>query len=361
MTPPMSQTDTDQAAGRLPVAETKNTTACAELPGEGLSASANALWRPPRLSVLIPTYNYARYLPETIESVLEQDFSDYELVIIDDCSQDESEAVIRNYASKDRRIRFKINRPNLGMVSNWNRCLSLAVGEYVQFLFGDDKLANKRTLGTMVKMLDDYPTAVLAVAARNIIDEDSKVMEVCDHLGGSGLHQGREVIIRCLAENANLVGEPSVVMMRRQEAARRGFNPAYRQLPDLEMWFHLLERGHAVYNTEPLYSFRRHALQQTAVNRLQQIGEREGLLLLAEYYTRPWLRSQRRHKLLFNQIYWMRKRDRSEAGSSELAQILMQSLGRGWYAWYWSLRKLGRPFTNLRRFFLKHILGRAVR
>src|SRR3954453_9924295 len=94
---------------------------------------------PPKVSVLIPTYNYARYLSEAIESVLEQEFQDYEVVIVDDCSQDESEEVIRRYAARDGRIRFHFNRPNLGMVANWNYCLSLARGEYVQFLFGDDK------------------------------------------------------------------------------------------------------------------------------------------------------------------------------------------------------------------------------
>ena len=187
------------------------------------------------------------------------------------------------------------------MVANWNYCLSLARGEYVQFLFGDDKLADRQALAKMVRLLEANPSAVLAAAARNIIDDNSEVIEVSSHLGASGLHTGFEVIIRCLEKNANIVGEPSVVMMRRKDALR-GFNPEYRQLPDLEMWFHLLERGNAIYTTEPLYSFRKHALQQTAVNRINQIGERESMFLLADYYGRPWLKNWKSRKFLFRKF-----------------------------------------------------------
>ena len=77
----------------------------------------------PTVSVLIPTYNYARYLPVAIESVLAQDFHDLEVVIVDDCSQDDSAEVIRHYAGLDPRIRFHLNRQNLGLVPNWNFCL----------------------------------------------------------------------------------------------------------------------------------------------------------------------------------------------------------------------------------------------
>src|SRR3974377_931912 len=97
----------------------------------------------PKVSVLVPTYNYARYLPEAIESVLEQDFQDFEVLISDDCSTDGSAEVIARYAAKDSRIRFKIHPANLGMVENWNWCLSEARGDYIKFLFGDDRLAGR--------------------------------------------------------------------------------------------------------------------------------------------------------------------------------------------------------------------------
>ena len=107
----------------------------------------------PKISVLIPTYNYVRYLPEAIESVLEQDWRDLELLISDDCSTDGSGEVIAQYAAKDSRIRFQIHPTNLGMVQNWNWCLSEARGEYIKFLFGDDKLASPQALGKLLQLL----------------------------------------------------------------------------------------------------------------------------------------------------------------------------------------------------------------
>ncbi|MDB6066927.1 MAG: hypothetical protein JWR26_3135 [Pedosphaera sp.] len=330
-------------------------------PGQpALPARSRTESRSPRVNVLIPTYNYARYLPETIESVLEQDFQDYEILIVDDCSTDESQAVIRHYAAMDSRIRYRFNPSNLGMVANWNYCLSQARGEYVQFLFGDDRLASRAALGKMVRMLEGHPSAVLGVAARNIIDERSRITEVASHLGASGLHDGHEVITRCLETNANIIGEPSVVMIRRSEGMR-GFCDQYRQIPDLEMWFHLLEAGDAVYTSEPLYSFRKHPRQQTEVNRVDKVGEREHLLLLAEYYGRPWLKARQHRNLLFSQIYWLKKKGDGSRISRELESRMMRGLGKGRYAWLWSIHRATRPFSNLQRFYLKHILHRSVR
>lgn len=327
---------------------------------QNAAPSAGVQARSPKVSVLIPTYNYARYLPEAIESVLEQEFQDFEMVIVDDCSSDDSRSVIRHYAAVDGRIRFRFNPVNLGMVGNWNYCLSQARGEYVQFLFGDDKLASRKTLGKMAGLLDQNPSAVLAAAARNIIDDNSNILEIAAHLGASGVYRGRDVITRCLEKNANLIGEPSVVMLRRTDAGR-GFDARYRQIPDLEMWFHLLEKGNAVYTSEPLCSFRRHPRQQTEVNRINQVGERENMELLAGYFVSPWLNVRQRPQLLFSQIYWLRKKMRGDPASRELESRMMAVLGPGRYRRCWIQYKLCRPFSNFRRFCYKYLLGRSVK
>jgi glycosyltransferase involved in cell wall biosynthesis len=82
----------------------------------------------PRVSVLIPTYNYGRYLAEAIESVLAQDFLDLELLIVDDCSTDNTREVIQPFCDRDARVHFTVNSTNLGMVNNWNHCLKQARG-----------------------------------------------------------------------------------------------------------------------------------------------------------------------------------------------------------------------------------------
>ena len=95
----------------------------------------------PIVSVCIPTYNGSQFLKECIESILAQTFSNFELLIIDDRSSDNTIDLAEEYATRDSRIKVTINTQNLGLVGNWNRCLEIARGEWIKFVFQDDLLA----------------------------------------------------------------------------------------------------------------------------------------------------------------------------------------------------------------------------
>ena len=177
--------------------------------------------RMPKVSVLIPTYHYARFLPEAIESVLTQDFADFELLVSDDGSKDGSAEIIREYARRDPRIRGEIQPKNLGMVSNWNWCLAEARGDYVKFLFGDDRLASPRTLGRMWRPCST-PSRARRPRRHRPPDPRRKFPP------GRGLGRGwsapgyqararRHRAAACGADR-NLIGEPSAVMFRRAAA-----------------------------------------------------------------------------------------------------------------------------------------------
>lgn len=92
----------------------------------------------PTITVCIPTYNGARYLRECLDSVLAQTFTDFEILIVDDCSSDDTVSIAREYASRYSCIRVVVNGQNLGLVGNWNRCVELVQGEWVKFVFQDD-------------------------------------------------------------------------------------------------------------------------------------------------------------------------------------------------------------------------------
>ncbi len=311
----------------------------------------------PKLSVLIPSYNCARYLPEAIESVLNQDFRDFELLIIDDASKDDSRAVIEKYAAFDSRISFEFNPANLGAVRNWNRCLARAQGDYVKLLCCDDVLITAQSLGKMVALLEANPTAVLAASARLVIDEHSRELEVWTALGEGGLKHGAQAAARCLESNGNLVGEPSAVMFCRANAVR-GFNEDYRQLVDLEMWFHLLEQGDIVYTPDPLCAFRKHALQLTAFNSINHIGVDEPGMLLVEYFPKSWLRGHVAREALFIQIYLARKRRRKLGTAKKIEKQLLETLGWGWYSALWLRRKITKPGADLQKWIKKHARGK---
>ena len=142
----------------------------------------------------MPTYNYAAYLPEAIASVLAQDFRDFELLIIDDCSSDNTAEVVKPFCAADARVRFAVNRTNLGMVNNWKQCLEQARAPYIKYLFGDDKLAGPYALGKLMGLMRKNPSAVLAASARKIMDDKSRVIDIWRPLP-EGCHNGRKMHI----------------------------------------------------------------------------------------------------------------------------------------------------------------------
>ena len=313
----------------------------------------------PRISVLIPTYNYAHYLGEAIESVLAQDFPDFEVLIVDDCSPDNTAEVARALCARDSRVRFVVNPANLGMVNNWNHCLSLARGHYIKFLFGDDKLCHPHALGKMLALLERHPSATLAASARTILDENSRVVEIWRTLK-DGNNNGRKVIASCLVENKNLVGEPSAVLFRKSDA-QRGFNPKLRQIVDLEMWFHLLENGNLAYTREPLCGFRRHSQQQTVVNLNAGLALQEH----SDFFANYTLNRPLPPKIFFKQLFALRRMLRKNpAGATQeilhREKLLAARIAPGWYAYYLVCHSTAEPFMRFGRSIKKRFNSRRT-
>lgn len=103
----------------------------------------------PKVSILIPVFNRENYIAECIQSALNQTFTDFEIVVVDNCSDDGTWGICKKFASVDKRIRVFRNDSNIGPVRNWMRCSTEAVGEYGKLLFSDDLMTNdflERTL-----------------------------------------------------------------------------------------------------------------------------------------------------------------------------------------------------------------------
>jgi glycosyltransferase involved in cell wall biosynthesis len=308
-----------------------------------------------RVSVCVPTYNYGRYLPAALESVQNQGFRDFELIVIDDASQDDTREVIGKYVRSDPRIRFRVNPENLGMVRNWNECLRLARGEYVKFLFADDLLSSPDALEKMVSLLDSRPDVSLAGSARNLVDPEGIRLSVTFHFRGGAVVNGSDVIDRCLRERKNLIGEPSAVMFRRRDAMR-GFDERYKHLVDLEMWFHLLEMGAFGFIDAPLVSFRVHPGQQTVQNIDQRADIEDAFLLFEEYLGKPYLRMGRltRRFLFFDELYkiWKlyrrKKLDRTET-EREIGEHMAFRTFLYWLPFYKAYKPLFKLDVRIRR------------
>jgi glycosyltransferase involved in cell wall biosynthesis len=308
----------------------------------------------PKISVLIPVFNGERFLAECLDSVLAQDFDSFEIVISDDCSTDGTGKIIERYAAADGRIRWWRNETNLRQAGNLNLCLRAARGEFIKFVFADDKLLKPFALRRLAGLLQADDSIALATSASWVIDARSELLESRQNFPRSVVWEGGQMMAHCLAVDGNAIGEPSLTMFRRAQA-ERGFDPRFLQGIDLEMWFHLLEQGRCAFVAEPLAAWRRHEAQQTALTRRTGACADEHLLLLQTYYPRPRLQAFASRQMLFTQIYHLRKFYGSRADA--LAAKMMDRLKSGWYAVYWLRHKIMRPFQKIEQYLGKRRAG----
>jgi glycosyltransferase involved in cell wall biosynthesis len=210
----------------------------------------------PKVSVLIPTYNYAHFLDEAIGSVLAQSFQDFELIIVDDKSTDDTLEVVSKYLD-DPRVKIFVNEKNLGLVANFNKTLEFASGEYIKYLLADDKL-HPEILEKYVKILDEYPGVSLVTAGSATFGGKQDIRQPAL----TGLQDGMKVIAACLKNGiGNWIGEPTVVMFRKNSIQTEKFNSDYICLVDLDMWLRLLNQGDCYIIPETLAYFRVHGQQ----------------------------------------------------------------------------------------------------
>jgi glycosyltransferase involved in cell wall biosynthesis len=110
----------------------------------------------PTVSVIVPNYNHARYLRQRIDSVLGQTYRDFEVILLDDCSTDESRSIISEYENHPK-VRIELNDKNSGSpFKQWNKGVRLAHGKYVWIAESDD-YADERLLERLVSMLEEGP------------------------------------------------------------------------------------------------------------------------------------------------------------------------------------------------------------
>ncbi|HXY53926.1 MAG TPA: glycosyltransferase family 2 protein [Nitrospirota bacterium] len=243
----------------------------------------------PKVSVCMPTFNSENFLSEAIESVLKQSYTDFELIVSDDCSSDETVAIAKRYAEIDRRIKIRANEQNVGQARNLNLCLQHAKGEYIKFVFSDDVLVSKDALKKMVAVLDDNDEIALVASARYVIDGRSNVIDLLSEYRGKIGYCGSRIIQDCLVEQSNRIGEPTVVLFRKKHSSR-GFDVRYKQTVDLEMWAHLLEQGNFAYINEPLCAFRLHGHQETSRNLSGNfLLIEESIMFLEAYADKPYI------------------------------------------------------------------------
>ena len=237
--------------------------------------SASATRHDPPVSVCLPVYRGAEWIGRAIESCLAQTFEEFELLIVDNASPDETAAIARSY--DDARIRVVVNEANVGMLPNHNRAIELARGMFVKFLHADDVLSPD-CLREMVNVMEKDDRIGLVFSRRKIelADEANDAARAWEERYGnlhhrfSGLKEindGRELLRQWIAGGLhdNWIGEPTVVLVRRSCFERvGGFDARIAQFPDAEMWLRILSLYDVGFVDKELATYLHHDNSSTA-------------------------------------------------------------------------------------------------
>ncbi|MDQ4115368.1 MAG: glycosyltransferase [Actinomycetota bacterium] len=232
----------------------------------------------PSVSLCIPVYNGETYLAETVRSLLDQTYRDFELVILENASRDRSLEIASSF--RDPRIRIERNRETLSQPDNWNRAVQLCRAPLVKLVCADD-LLHPRCLELQVPPMRDDPSLALVASRRHMIDEQSRVIVPRRGLAGGlvGTHSGSEVARRVIRNGANPIGEPGNVLFRHEQfVTAGGWRSDRRFVMDLDCWMRLLQYGDFLGVPETLAAFRIQRGSVSAENE-QKIYDEQRLLM----------------------------------------------------------------------------------
>ncbi len=205
----------------------------------------------PEVTVFIPTYNRAAYLGDAIDSVLGQTFTDFELLIIDDGSTDDTDAVFDRY--RDDRIRIERNPGNLGSPKTRNRGLDLAKGRFIAMLDSDD-VANPERLEQQVAFLNRHPDHALIGSGKRALGSRSSIGSKLRRRPTDPDAVRARLLFRCCIAHSTVMGRTDLLRRHR-------YNEAFSVSQDFDLFVRLADR-HKLANLEaPLVHVRRHAGQ----------------------------------------------------------------------------------------------------
>jgi glycosyltransferase involved in cell wall biosynthesis len=279
----------------------------------------------PKVSVIVPNYNHARFLPRRIDSILGQTFQDFELILLDDCSTDASRSILFQYAGKSR-VRIEFNEVNSGTpFKQWNKGVGLARGEYVWIAESDD-YADERLLERLVAILDAEPLVVfvncrsMRVYADGRVDgyaDTDLVLVNPDKWTNDFIADGHEECRNYFVHLDPVFNTSSVLLRRSVYKQVGGADESLRCCGDWKLFAAMALKGRVAHIKEPLNYYRVHDASVSA--RSKQAG-----LAAAEYLSvMRWVLGQvtptefARRKLSETLSYWTFGCDDSECTAAK--------------------------------------------
>jgi glycosyltransferase involved in cell wall biosynthesis len=298
------------------------------------------------VSVVLPVYNAEKYIGYAIDSILNQTFTEYEFIIVNDGSTDSTEKIILEYSNKDSRIRV-ITRENKGLVTSLNEGIAEARAGLIARMDADD-IALPERLEEQVKFMNDNPEVVCVGTAPIVIDEDG------DELIALGVPSQNSVIQERLLSGHCPIEHPSVMYRTECVRALGGYRREFETAEDYDLWLRMGEVGLLANINKPLLKYRylntsisaKNQLKQSEVTRLscEQAWERRGVK--SEYTaTSEWRMGESRKSrfefsLKFGWWAFSYKNKYAALKYARRAIMVLPANYRGWKLLFFSLIKL---------------------
>jgi len=243
----------------------------------------------PLVSICIPTYNSARYLRQSLDSVTKQTYRSVEVIIADNASTDETVVIAREYADKYG-YQLVESSSNIGPLNNWNRLVSLASGTYVAIYHSDD-IYEATIVAESVAVLERQPEVALVGALAQVIDESGDTLfnyelpTIIQQLRKSSYCYD-EVLAAVLGSGEQKIFLVTPSLMVRRDAYREAGHfdeESYRSSGDYEMWLRIARLHNVAVIEKALMRYRVHAQQGSEMERQKLLQIPDIIPVLAEY------------------------------------------------------------------------------
>ena len=251
-----------------------------------------------KVSICIPTYNQVEYLKKCIQSILVQDYLDYEIVISDDSTNDTVKSYIDSL-NLNQKISYYRNSPSLGTPENWNHAISKAKGKYIKVLHHDDFFTESNSLAQFVLMLENNPKADFGFSATLVwnINTNKKTIHSCSQNQLSKLKNEYHYLFF-----KNLIGAPSATIYKKEMVVK--FDNRFKWLVDIDFYISVLLKNNIVqYVDKPLictaHGMESQVTQQVEYDKTIQV--REHVLLFSKIISQ--VKSHKNYLMFFDELF----------------------------------------------------------
>jgi glycosyltransferase involved in cell wall biosynthesis len=278
------------------------------------------LYNQPLVSICIPTYNSARFLRECLNSIVNQTYSNKEIIVSDNASTDETEKIVKEYVEKYK-VKYYKNEKNIGAEANFTRCIELANGEYIAIFHADD-LYMPDMVQKQVEAFKKNPKIGAVFTMATLINSKNEMIgkvKLPANLKNKYIYDFPEIFFSVL-ENLNFLVCPSAMVRSKIYKELVPFNEKrFKTSADLDMWFRILERYSIAIPNEKLMNLRISDIQGSFQSRYLRT-EQADFFKVIDYYLSTKVNNINIPKSNLNKYEFLRSIDKIRCAVNYLIQ-----------------------------------------